>query len=485
MTIMKKQILYSFVAMAGLALASCNGDYDDWAAPQTNPEEAAAAKYAAQVTAGSDAALSLPTDNDTVRLVNFTAGSEAVQGFSVRSMTVNGQAINCVMTPDGQAGVMTSDLATLVRESNKSRAHKTYDLKVAVEYAANLVNGDAVDLGSAEVTTKITTVATPEKDPKGYYLLGQWQNWDATNPTWMTDNGDGTYTATVTTGDGDNWYKFYQGSHFVAGDWDSINQGAMGCAVNGDNSLFNYVVWPNDPELGEVQTAVISGAGTYEITLDINNYTYTVKRAEGRYYVVGNPQDWSTTDMSCMFYAHGANIYSYTTSWTGAWDLKIWDANGFGDWTKTFGGINGDGSATGTLIPGGDGAFQSPAAGYYTLTINMNDNSYSWEAVAEPTEYTSVSLIGDFNGWDGDTDLTQLELAPHNWYARVTIESDGGLKFRADHDWATSWGTSDKETPIGDTYYLELGDQNINVPAGTYDFYLNDITGRWSIVPVE
>jgi len=345
-----------------------------------------------------------------------------------------------------------------------------YDLKVAVEYAANLVNGDAVDLGNAEVTTKITTVATPEKDPKGYYLLGQWQNWDANNPTWMTDNGDGTYTATVTTGDGD---------------WDSINQGAMGCAVNGDNSLFNYVVWPNDPELGEVQTAVISGAGTYEITLDINNYTYTVKRAEGRYYVVGNPQAWSTTDMSCMFYAHGANIYSYTTSWTGAWDLKIWDANGFGDWTKTFGGINGDGSATGTLIPGGDGAFQSPAAGYYTLTINMNDNSYSWEAVAEPTEYTSVSLIGDFNGWDGDTDLTQLELAPHNWYARVTIESDGGLKFRADHDWATSWGTTDKETPIGDTYYLEPGDQNINVPAGTYDFYLNDITGRWSIVPVE
>lgn len=482
MTIMKKHILYSFAAMASLTLASCNGDYDDWAAPQTNAEESAAAKYSSQVMAGSDAALSLPTDKDTIRLVNFSADNDLVQGFSVRSMTVNGQAIKTVMTPDGQAGVLTSDLTAFVRESNQSRAHKTYDLKVAIEYAANLKNGDAVDLGTAEVTTKLTTPATPEKDPKGYYLLGQWQNWDATNPTWMTDNGDGTYTATVTTGDGDNWYKFYQGSHFVAGDWDSINQGAMGCAVNGDNSLFNYVVWPNDPELGEVQTPVISGAGTYEITLDINNYTYTVKRAEGRYYVVGTPQGWSDSDMSCMFYAHGGNIYSYTTSWTGAWDLKIWDAKGFGDWGKTFGGINGDGSETGSLIPGGDGAFQSPAAGYYTLTINMNDNSYSWEAVATPTEYTSVSLIGDFNGWGGDVDLTQLEKAPHNWYACVTIETDGGLKFRANHDWAVSWGTSDKETAIGDTYYLPLGGENINVPAGTYDFYLNDITGRWSIV---
>lgn len=471
--------------MAGLALASCNGDYDDWAAPQTNEEAAAAAKYDAQAVAGSDASLSLPSDNDTVRLVNFSAGDPSVTGFSVRSLTVNGQQINSFITPDGQAAVMTSDLSTLIRESNKSRAHKTYDLEVAVEYAANLANGDAVDLGTAKVNTKLTTPATPAADPNGYYLLGQWQNWDATNPTWMTDNGDGTYTATVTTGDGDNWYKFYQGSHFVSGDWDSINQGAMGCAVNGDNSLFNYVVWPNDPEMGEVQTAVISGAGTYEITLDINNYTYTVKRAEGRYYVVGTPNGWSDKDMSCMFYAHGGNIYSYTTSWTGAWDLKIWDAKGFGDWGKTFGGINGDGSETGSLIPGGDGAFQSPAAGYYTLTINMNDNSYKWEAVTPAAEYTAVSLIGDFNGWGGDIDLTQLASAPHNWYGRVTIESDGGLKFRANHDWATSWGTTDKETPIGDTYYLEPGTENINVPAGTYDFYLNDITGRWSIVVVE
>ena len=39
--------------------------------------------------------------------------------------------------------------------------------------------------------------------------------------------------------------------------------------------------------------------------------------------------------------------------------------------------------------------------------------------------------------------------------------------------------------PIGDTYYLGIGEKNITVPAGTYDFYLNDITGRWSISRVE
>ena len=37
---MKKTLLYSLAAMASLALASCAGDYDDWANPQANEQEA-------------------------------------------------------------------------------------------------------------------------------------------------------------------------------------------------------------------------------------------------------------------------------------------------------------------------------------------------------------------------------------------------------------------------------------------------------------
>lgn len=483
---MKKQLLYSFAAMASLALASCAGDYDDWASPQTNEEQPAAERIAAQVNAAADANLTLPTTKDTLRLQSLSSANPEVVGFSVRNVTLEGKKVNA-FTNGNDICILTAEYVNLIRDIYQSRAYTTRSPKLAVEYSANLANGDAVDLPAFEVVTSVKTTPTPSEDPKGYYLLGQWQGWDATNPTWMENNGDGTYTATVTTADGDNWFKFYQGSYFVSGDWDSINQGAMGCSVNGDNSLFNYVVWPNDPELGEVQTPVISGGGTFEITLDINNYTYTVKRAEARYYVVGTPQGWSDKDMSCMFYAHGGNIYSYTTQWSGAWDLKIWDAKNFGIWSNAWGtAVDGDGSASGSLINKDSKSFQAPTKGeYYTLTINMNDNTYSWEAVTPSAEYTSVSLIGDFNGWGGDIDLQQLEKAPHNWYARVTIESAGGLKFRANHDWSVNWGSADKETPIGETYYFQPGGENINVPAGTYDFYLNDISGRWSIVPVQ
>lgn len=486
---MKKQLLYSFAAMVGLALTGCNGDYDDWANPQSYEQEAAKAAYGVTASAGGDANIVMPVADDEVRLVSVTAGSEEVVGYTVRKLLVNGTEVSGKFNGSDLV-VSASELNNLVQQAAFSRAHKTYSLTVDLGFGANLANGDAVAC-NAQTTASITTATTPAADENGYYVLGDFvgQDWTLSAPIWMTDNEDGTYTATVTTkAEGSNWFKFYQGSYQDDADWDIANQGQMGCAVNGDASLAGFVVWQGDAEHPDgVQTPTISGKGTFEVTLDINNYTYTVKRAEARYYVVGVPTNWSQTDMSCMFYAHGDNIYSYTTSWSGAWDLQIWDHKGFGDWALTFGGINGDGSATGTLIPGGEGgAFQSPSAGYYTLTINMNDNSYAWTAVTPVAEYTSVSLIGDFNGWanEGVIELAELANAPHNWYVRATIPADGGLKFRADHDWAVSWGTDDP-TAIGDVYYLEPGTGNITVPAGTYDFYLNDISGRWSVVKVE
>jgi hypothetical protein len=38
---------------------------------------------------------------------------------------------------------------------------------------------------------------------------------------------------------------------------------------------------------------------------------------------------------------------------------------------------------------------------------------------------------------------------------------------------------------IGDIYSLSPGPENIKVAAGTYEFYFNDITGRFSIVKVK
>jgi hypothetical protein len=493
---MKKELLYSFVAMASLMLASCNGDYDDWASPQANSAETAAAKYGVTFSNGPEATTAMPDADGVIQLVTLSSTNTDITGYTVKSITVNGETIDATM--DGSnITVDAVALDKLIEKQYNSRAAKARDMKVVSTVTINLASGDAVTVDVAgETSGTFTPYATPAIDSKGYYMLGGFAEngggWDNTKPVWMTDNGDGTYTATVnTTSEGDNWFKFYMGSDFVSGDWDSINKGAMGCETNGDNSRNNFLVYPNDPlYTGGVQTAVISGQGTYKVTLDMNNLTYSVVRAEAQYYIIGNPNGWSVSDYTCMAYALGNNTYSYTTQFTNQWDLKILEAKymnlGDNSWGHCWGGVNGSTDATGSLVNTDAGAIgPSTTGGWYTFTFNMNTQTYSWTAVTAPTTtYTNVSLIGDFNGWGGDVDLTALAKAPHNWYVRATISKDGGLKFRANHDWATSWGTV-KGGTIGETYYAAPGTENITVPAGTYDFYFNDITGNFNIVAVK
>lgn len=495
---MKKTFIYSMAAFAGFALASCNGDYDDWASPQAYGKEDAAAKYGVSFSAGPEANSVMPDEDGEVHLVTVSSSNDGVSGFTLKTLSINGEAVNGTMVGNDIV-VNATDLEKLAMTQNDSRAAVARDLDVKATVSINMSSGDAVVADvEGDVACKVTPHATPSIDPQGYYLLGNFKEngsgWNLKSPVWMTSNGDGTYTATVnTTGDGDNWFKFYSGSRYSETDWDVVNAGQMGCEVNGDKALHNFVVYEGDPLYGSVQTAVISGQGQFNVTLDMNNLTYTVTRAESMYYIVGNINNPTWSADACirdMLYAEGGNIYSYTTQWNGAWDLKIWESKNIGDWSKAWGtAVDGDGSASGALINSSSNSFQAPAKGYYTLTVNMNDNTYTWTKLDNqaPAVYTHVSLIGDFNSWGGDVDMTQEANAPHNWYARVTIPSDGGLKFRANHGWDVSWGTSadDKSTAIGDVYYLSTGGENITVPAGTYDFYLNDITGRWNIVPVK
>lgn len=501
---MKKTLLYSMAAMASLVFASCSGDYDDWASPQTNAQEDATAKYGVSFSAGSEANVVLPDADGTVHLVTASSTNSDVSGFTLKSLTINGETVDGTM--DGNdICVSATDLEKLIESQNDSRAATARAIEVKANVSVNTSSGDALITDvEADISGTVTPQPTPELDTKGYYILGDFTGvgWNLPTPLWMTDNNDGTYSAhVVTTGTGDNWYKFYEGSDYSSTDWDTVNAGQMGCETNGDGSRHNFLVYTDDPLYTDgVQTPVINGAGEWDITLDMNNLTYTVKPSESKYYIIGNPQGWSSTDKSCMLYGKGDNIYTYTTHFTNQWDLKVANEKSFEDqehfWGLLWGGVNGSTAASGDLIyadgnSDNAGAIgPSESGGWYTFTIDMNNNKYTWTAIDTPTtEYTSWSLIGDFNSWGGDVDMTQLAKAPHNWYVRATIPSTGGLKFRANHGWDVNYGTTDadKDTAIGDTYHLDsqAGGQNITVPAGTYDFYLNDITGEFNIVPVE
>ena len=137
---------------------------------------------------------------------------------------------------------------------------------------------------------------------------------------------------------------------------------------------------------------------------------------------------------------------------------------------------------------GGD--FPAPAAdGYYTLTVNLADLTFTMVPYAEGAtakRYATIGVIGDATptGWDSDTDM--VETLPHIWVIqKINLIAGKTIKFRADNDWADNWGigTTTNNIPFGvssnggDNFTIEKG--------GEYLLVLNDLTKHYMIIRTE
>ena len=208
------------------------------------------------------------------------------------------------------------------------------------------------------------------------------------------------------------------------------------------------------------------------------------------FYLVGAQPGWNgPAALTALFYPEGGDVYTYTTKFTGSYDLKIWAEEDAltENWPAAYGCVtDGDNSASGTIVNADAGAISSPTAEFYTFTFDKHHMSYSWTALEDqaPKEYSSISLIGNFNDWADDVDMTQV--TPHNWYVEHTFTIDDvEFKFRADHDWGTNWGAA---WTVSSEEFAALGvggGDNIKCAKGTYRFYINDITSKMCVVPVK
>lgn len=451
---MKKTLLYSLAAMASLALASCAGDYDDWANPQANEQEASAAKYGVTFANGSEAEGSMADEDGIINLVTVNSSDANVSGFTLKDLKVNGEAINGTMIGNS-VQVSASELEKLVCNQNKSRASVARDLKVETQVSINLASGDAVSFTTKGKTTgKFTPTATPPLDEKGYYMLGQvnGNEWDAKSPVWMTKMSDGVYQLKVTTEKDKNYFKFYEGSKWdESGNWDVINKGVMGCEKDGCEDASGTIYYTGD-SWGTPQSMVIAGAGTWIVTLDMNNLSYSVGKPV--LYMKGDANGWDGYD-----YLSGEDGVKFT-------GFMYLNQNGFkfttaSDWSGTGYGANFDTApdAANIVIP--------EPAGYYQVDVDLSEKTYTL------TPITSIGIIGSAspNGWESDVDMTYV---PYNkdtkevngyWEVKNITLSAGEIKFRANDGWDISWGGE------LDNLTTKNGG-NITVEAGTYDIKL-------------
>ena len=438
---MKKTLLYSLAVMASLALASCAGDYDDWGSPQANEQEASAAK-GVTFTNGSEAEASAADADGIINLVTINVTDPNTSSYALKKVKINGDTIPGKLVGNS-VQVSASELEELVCSQNKSRASVARDLKVETILSLNLTSGEAL-APIGETTGKFTPAPTPAIDEQGYYMLGQvnGNEWDATSPVWMNKISDGVYQLKVTTTADKNWFKFYAGSKFVSNDWTSINAGALGCKENGSEDAFGFIIYNGD-SWGELQTPVIPGAGTWIVTLDMNNLTYTVQKPI--LYMAGDANGWKHSDV--LNSEDGVHYTGY----------MYLNQNGFKFCTqKNWDGTNYGGAFFGESE---DNIMMTQEAGFYQVDVDLSAKTYTL------TPFT-IGIIGNATpkGWDGDTNMT-YNPEERCWELKDVTLTDGEMKFRHTNDWSLSWGGE------LDNLTTQNG-PNIAVAAGTYDIKL-------------
>ncbi|MGV3538643.1 MAG: SusE domain-containing protein [Rufibacter sp.] len=240
-------------------------------------------------------------------------------------------------------------------------------------------------------------------------------------------------------------------------------------------------------EVGDVFAPALSDVVTLSVTPYLSEPEFPV------IYMVGAASefDWDNTKAT-PFFRDPTDPFVYTyTGYLKSGDFKLLGYRG--KWGPAWG--QGTTNANGTVnlnfrpsegdpdVPNFSNLI--PAAGYYTVTVSLRNNTISIEpfgAGAGAQTFASMGVVGAFTDWGGQPDkpLTKTANNPHIWSGTITLANPSELKFRANSDWGNNWGA---DTRPNEWYDKGRKDgPNIVVPAGTYQVFFNDLTAHYVLI---
>ena len=352
------------------------------------------------------------------------------------------------------------------------------DLKLADGVAEDVTFKVGAQIGEYEkiysnVITVSCKVTAAEKVYPKLYVVGSYNGWSHDKNQYIFDflGTDAVYQGMIDFG--------ADGVDHSANEF-KITAGAWG---NDEHSMDGA----HDPESKTI--SVTDGGGDninvyqakrfYHLTYDRAAHTITADVSFDQIGVIGGFNGWGA-DVVMNFNTNKQRFYA---------DVEFAEDTEFkfrldADWAISY-GIGADGFLT------SDNGGNIPAkAGNYRVYLNMNNfGEITYELVAgmygkdepvggtttpepepEPEPYKGWGLIGGFNGWAGDLAMT----SDGTYYVVKGAELEGELKFRKDADWAVNFGYAEGASfEANAEIALAQDGGNINVPAGTYDVYLD------------
>ena len=441
-------------------MVSCDEDFDDWASPQSYPQEEAITIPGYSATAAEGAVIDMAQAPASVKIVDL-AGEALPEGFTL-------QNIRLLATPEGVEGaketeinladdgtVETSVLDALTIETFGRRpVQRVFNCKVLVDAVKD---GQAVLIDAGTVKFKLTPVA-PEIS-EHYYLIGgisgtEWSPTCTTMP--FSHSGkdvydDPVFTITFPVAEGENWFAFIDDVTVAQNDWAYVYACAEGNGKNGETGKISRRKDLTTGDDGSFKIVVNGDAKFVKMTIDLFDGTYKFEKLNfGEYiYEIGNESGWQTSHALC-----GPN-------YDGKYQGYYWLDGEFkfkpnkDDWT---GDYEFDGEGKIADIPGGPNC-PDPGAGFYQIDVDLQEGTYNL------TKVESITCVGVHNGWN------QADAAQHMTYNsaegcwELTTNLTNGFKFAMNDDWKVSWGGANDDPAAYDNI-TQNGGKDLNVPDG-------------------
>lgn len=233
--------------------------------------------------------------------------------------------------------------------------------------------------------------------------------------------------------------------------------------VNGGLKFRQDHGWTNNWGTGDAfpsGTAALNGgnfnavAGTYDVTFNLTTleFNFQSNSSYPAIGIIGSAINGGSTTDTDMFTTDGVNYF------LDAFNVTTGDAHFRQDNNET---INWSDAA----FPMGTGTQNGPliavTANDYNINFNITTGAYNFD-------FLDISIIGQFNSWSSDVDLTTTDGENYilNGFVLPDTAPDANeLKFRQNHDWTTSWGD---------------GANNITLTPGTYDVTFVRSTGAYT-----